>query len=122
MIVRHFEESRHGLAKPEGVRWHSVDGLPLVISLTTGIDFVRIFIRGVENADHAAVMNLLTPWKDKLQSALGVPLASGEKGRFFSSRLNINMMDRAKWDEAADWLWKRSSDYEAAIADANRWQ
>jgi hypothetical protein len=44
--------------------------------------------------------------------------ATGEKGRLFSSRLNINMMDRAKWDEAADWLYKHSSDYEAALADA----
>jgi hypothetical protein len=115
LISRHSEELRHGLAKPEGVRWHYLDGLPIVISLTTGIDFVRIFVRGEENADHTTVMKILSPRADEMQTALGAPLSGGEKGRFFSRRFEVDMMNEANWDKAADWLWDRSSDYEAAL-------
>lgn len=115
MIARHPNEFHHGKAKPEGVRWHYLDRLPLLVSLTVGIDFVRLFIRGEENADHSALQKYLAPWESDLVPLLGVPLKTNEKGRFFSSRFDTDMTNIENWDDAADWLWKRANEYEASL-------
>ena len=93
----------------------SFQRLNLVVSLTTGIDFNRVFVRGDRGAKASEVRKRLGAKEEELRAAFGVPLAGAEKDRFFSDRLDIDMMNEANWDRASDWLWERSQAYEAAL-------
>ncbi|MFD2053738.1 hypothetical protein ACFSQT_11785 [Mesorhizobium calcicola] len=118
MIRRHREEIRHGLAQPRGARWHAIPELGLEISITTGIDFVRVFVRTMEGGKSSKLRERLTHWQEELVPALGAPLkSSSESDRFFSSRLDLDMNDEGNWDAAADFLWDTSQRYEKALRE-----
>lgn len=50
-VIKRFWQ--HGLAQPVGARWHIVPEADCCISLTTGIDFVRVFVRTTEGGKPA---------------------------------------------------------------------
>lgn len=118
MIMRHRQEMEWGAANHDGMRWHELDAVGFAISLTVGIDFVRVFIRGLENAKAGEIKKRLEPWADKFELELGAPLKSGESNKFFSSRLDLDMTDTANWDEAADFLAAKAPLYEATLFKA----
>lgn len=116
MLDRHPQEWAYANPNKEGMRWHWLDH-DLVVSLAIGINFVRVFIRGVENADPHAVAALLEPFLATLPQALGAAFASkGEADRFFSNRLDVDMTDGANWAAAADFLWGIGQRYEGVLA------
>ncbi len=118
MMARYPDEWRDGKPKPEGMRWHELDEIDLVVSLTTGIDFIRVFVRGPRSAKAANVRKKLVMKEENLVADLGCPLSGSERDRFFSSRLDLDMTNEANWDRAADWLWERSQTYEAILRAA----
>ncbi|WP_095204717.1 hypothetical protein [Mesorhizobium carmichaelinearum] len=116
MFGRHKGEMLYGKAQPVGARWHAMPELGLAISITTGIHFVRVFVRTMEGGKASKLRERLTHWQDELLPALGAPLKSpGESDRFFSSRLDLDMNDEGNWDAAADFLWDTSQRYEKAL-------
>lgn len=118
MIRRHREELRHGLAQPVGARWHMLPEADCCISLTTGIDFIRVFVRTTEGGKPAKLRERLERWSEELVPVLGVTLrSSGESDKFFSHRLDIDMNDETNWDRAADFLHDTSQRYERALTE-----
>lgn len=116
MFGRHKGEMLHGKAQPVGARWHVLPELGCCISLTTGIDFVRVFVRTAEGGKPAKLRERLERWQDELLPEFGVPLRSpGESDKFFSSRLDLDMNNENNWDQAADFLWEVSQRYENAL-------
>lgn len=116
MFGRHKGEMLHGKAQPVGARWHELPELGCSISITTGIDFVRVFVRTLGSGKPSKLRERLERWQDELVLALGAPLKSpGESDRFFSKRLDLNMNDESNWDTAADFLWETSQLYESAL-------
>lgn len=116
MIRRHREEIRHGLPQPVGARWHALPELDCCISLTTGIDFVRVFIRTMEGGKPVKLRERLERWSEELSPVFLVPLRSpGESDKFFSNKLDLDMNDESNWNEAADFLWETSQRYEDAL-------
>lgn len=116
MFGRHKGEMLHGKAQPVGARWHAVPALDLAISITTGIDFVRVFVRTMEGGKASNLRERLRHWQDELVPALGVPLKSpGESDKFFSNRLDLDMNDEGNWAAAADFLWETSQLYEKVL-------
>ncbi|WP_193178045.1 hypothetical protein [Oricola nitratireducens] len=118
MIRRHKGEMVYGLAQPVGARWHALPELGCCVSITTGIDFVRVFIRTIEGGKAAKLRERLAHWQDELIPILDVPLKSpGESDKFFSSRLDLDMNVEDNWDRAADFLWETSQRYEKALRE-----
>ena len=59
----------------------------------------------------------LSPLRDSLVAALGVPDNADRPTNLFVKRLVIDTKDRANWDRAADWLKAEADRYEAALKD-----
>ena len=117
MIRRHDGERVYCPLMPQGMRWHPVDGRDLNVVITVGIDFIRVFVRGEESANPSQVAKKLDSIMEAVSATVGVPMRTGEKDRFFSKRLLIDMNNEDNWDEAADWLWDQSQQYEKALVD-----
>ena len=116
MIRRHRDEAFHGLAKPEGVRWHELEQVGLVVSLTVGLDFARVFIRGPENQKASQVRERLERWDAELGPLLKAPLRTpGESNRFYSLRYGADMNDEEKWNEVSDFLFETAERYETSL-------
>ncbi len=117
MIDRHPAERGDGAPTGEGTRWHQLDDLGLIISLTVGETGARAFIRGPASAKPSTVAKRLAPAQQAVETALGVAMPSTEHGLFFVDRLAIDLRRRENWDAAADWLFERAQTYEAALND-----
>ncbi|MES0179688.1 hypothetical protein NKJ86_13955 [Mesorhizobium sp. M0025] len=118
MFGRHKGEMLHGKAQPVGARWHDLPDLGCRVTITTGIDFVRVFVRTPEGGKTSKLNERLARWQEELVPAIGAPLRSpGESDRFFSKRLDLDMNDQGNWDAAADFLWETSQRYEKSLRE-----
>ena len=115
MLARHPKERGDGRATAEATRWHVLDEFDLIVSLTLGTHMVRVFIRGEADGNEEVIQKKLEPYETELTTTLGVPMKSDEYGRFFINRLDVDLSDETKWDEATDWLFERAEAYESAL-------
>lgn len=119
MIARHPGEELYAQRDKNGMRWHTLLGGRLIVSLAIGIDFVRVFVRVDRGSDPSAVDHLLRPVAMRLPTRLGVPLRSpGESDKFFSNRLDIDMNDETNCNRAADFLHEKAQLYEQTLNEA----
>lgn len=119
MIARHPGEEAYARRTKDGMRWHRLFDGRVVVSLAIGIDFVRVFVRGDRGCAPSTVTDWLEPRQRELSEVFGTPMRSpGESGRFFSSRLDLDMNDERNWDRASDFLHERAALYESTLKRA----
>ncbi|PBC01457.1 hypothetical protein [Mesorhizobium sp. WSM3860] len=63
MFGRHKGEMLHGKAQPRGARWHDLPGIGCSVSITTAIDFVRVFVRTVDGGKPSKLRERLGRWQ-----------------------------------------------------------
>ena len=116
MIRRHPRELGHdGKARAEITRWHPIDQFDLIVSITMGRKFVRVFIRGIADGKASIVRKRLEAVESELMKTLGVPLKSAEQDHFFVDRLDVDLTEETNWDAATDWLFERAEKYEVVL-------
>lgn len=101
-------------------RWLEI-GHGLTLSLWIAAAHVGIFVRGERGVPLSAVSARLAPFMPVLRARLAI--VEPETGRYpLSSRRRFVLGDREEWEEAAEWMVARATEYERVIGEVVRGQ
>lgn len=94
------------------VRWRQVPGTGIVVSRYVSRWGVGIFLRGGRGQGGEVTLPRLEAVSETLTNLLGVELGSPDYP--FSSKLEVDWSNQAEIAEAAEWLFSKTRQYEAA--------
>jgi len=82
----------------------------VIVSAWVGQAMVGLFVRGSRNAA-GAVRELLDPYREPLEQALGAKFDATRAEDFLSRKKRIDLTDQDNWPEAIDWLHENVLQY-----------
>jgi hypothetical protein len=100
----------------EANKWLPAPG-GLVLGLYLASQTCGVYLRGPSSSNFAELVTRLLPFKDTLESRLGVPLTGTEKDWLLVSKVPYPVSDEAHWPEIIDFMEERSKLYLATLTD-----
>lgn len=117
-VLEHSPEffSAHGLV-PNGSasQWLTPKGAPdLVVSVYIALTGVGVFLRGRRGSTPADVLEIFGPQHDEFKALVDNEMYDPSTSRHPGLSFDIDMTDRANWDEAIQWMCRKAQVWLAA--------